>query len=206
MIWQLDILVFIALIVAAMLALKVRDLLTAVALLAAYSLFAALLFAGLNAVDVAFVEAVLGAGITGVLFVVAVLATTRRAEDDESNRRRWGVLPILVAFFGLMLYASTDLPDRGDPESPAQLGVARAYIEGSIEDTQTPNVVTAVLADYRSMDTFGETLVILTAALAAVLVIGTGRRAPGRGPPDEREAGPEPELEPPPDERGKGPR
>ncbi len=206
MIWQLDILVFVALIVAAMLALKVRDLLTAVALLAAYSLFAALLFAGLNAVDVAFVEAVLGAGITGVLFVVAVLATTRRAEDDESNRRRFGVLPLLVAFFGLMLYASTDLPDRGDPEAPAQVGVAQAYIEGSLDDTETPNVVTAVLADYRSMDTFGETLVILTAALAAVLVIASGRRTAGPEPPDEHEPGPEPVLDPPPDERGKDPR
>lgn len=206
MIWQLDVLLFLALIAAAMLALKVRDLLTAVALLAAYSLFAALLFAGLNAVDVAFVEAVLGAGITGVLFVIAVLASTRRAEDDEGNRRRWGVLPILVAFFGLMLYASTDLPDRGDPQSPAQLGVARAYIERSIPDTETPNVVTAVLADYRSMDTFGETLVILTAALAAVLVIATGRRSPGREPPDEYDPGPEPELEPPPDEGEEGSR
>ena len=204
MIWQLDVLIFLALIVAALLALKVRDLLTAVALLAAYSLFAALLFAGMNAVDVAFVEAVLGAGITGVLFIVAVLATTRRAEDDESNRRRWGVLPILVAFVGLMLFASTGLPDRGDPESPAQLGVSRAYIEGSLEDTETPNVVTAVLADYRSMDTFGETLVIVTAALAALLVIATGRRDPDAEVPGEHEPGPEPELDPSPDDPGEG--
>jgi multicomponent Na+:H+ antiporter subunit B len=70
-----------------------------------------------------------------------------------------------------MLYASSGLPDRGDPAAPAQQGVSRAYIEGSLPQTRTPNVVTAILADYRSMDTLGETLVILTAALAAALIL-----------------------------------
>ena len=171
MIWQLDIMVFVLLIAAAVIALKTRDLLAAVALLAAYSLFAALLFAGMAAVDVAFVEAVLGAGVTGVLFIAAILATTRQAEPREGGRRRWAVLPALAAFVVLMLLASVGLPDRGDPEAPAHQGVAPAYLEGSLPETQTPNVVTALLADYRSMDTLGETLVIVTAALAAGLVL-----------------------------------
>jgi multicomponent Na+:H+ antiporter subunit B len=171
MIVPLDLALFVILIATAVLALQVKDLLAAVALLSAYSLFAALLFAGVSAVDVALVEAALGAGLTGVLFIAAILATTRRSEPRDDPRRRWVVLPLVVGFVGLMLAASIDLPDRGDPDAPAQVGVSTAFITGSLEQTQTPNVVTAILADYRSQDTLGETLVILTAALAASLVL-----------------------------------
>lgn len=171
MIVPLDIILFLILIATAVLALQVKDLLAAVALLSAYSLFAALLFAGVSAVDVALVEAALGAGLTGVLFIAAILATTRRSEPRDDPRRRWVVLPLVIGFVGLMLFASIDLPDRGDPDAPAQVGVATSYLSGSMDDTATPNVVTAILADYRSMDTLGETLVILTAALGASLIL-----------------------------------
>jgi multicomponent Na+:H+ antiporter subunit B len=171
MIALLDLVLFLILIITAVLALQVRDLLTAVALLSGYSLFAALLFAGLQAVDVALVEAALGAGLTGVLFIAAILATTRHSVQRVERRTRLVVVPLIAGFVGLMLYASTGLPDRGAADSPAQSGVSVAYIEGSMAQTQTPNVVTAILADYRSQDTLGETLVILTAALAAALIL-----------------------------------
>jgi multicomponent Na+:H+ antiporter subunit B len=171
MIVPLDVILLLILIATAVLSLIVRDLLTAVALLAVYSLFTALLFTGLQALDVALVEAALGAGLTGVLLIAAILLTTRRAEQRPHPRARV-LIPIVVAgFVGLMLFASTGLPDRGDPDAPAQQGVSRAYIEGSLPQTRTPNVVTAILADYRSMDTLGETLVILTAALSATLIL-----------------------------------
>ena len=176
MIWQLDVLLFAILLVAAFLALRVRDLLGAVALLAGYSLFAALLFAGMAAVDVALVEAALGAGVTGVLFIAAILTTTRHAaEQPRWHRRRLAIVPI-AAFVVLMLWASVGLPDRGDPQAPAHQNLAPRYLTGSMEETETPNVVTSLLADYRSMDTFGETLVIFTAALAALLVLRGSRR------------------------------
>ena len=171
MIVSLDILLFVILIVTAILALQVKDLLTAVAMLAGYSLFAALLFAGMQAVDVAFVEAALGAGLTGVLLIGAILATSRRIDGREGLKRQLIVVPIILGFVGLMLFASGGLPDRGDPDAPAHHRVAPEYLSGSMEDTETPNVVTSLLADYRSMDTLGETLVILTAALAASLVL-----------------------------------
>lgn len=175
MIWQLDLLLFMLLIISAVLALRIPDLLGAVAVLAAYSLFAALLFAGMGAVDVAFVEVVLGAGVTGLLFIATILVCGRRSGRSPIRRgpgRAWFVAPLVAAFVGLMLFASTDLPDRGDPQAPAHQHVAPDYLRGSLDDTATPNVVTAVLADYRSHDTFGETLVIFTAALAALLILG----------------------------------
>jgi multicomponent Na+:H+ antiporter subunit B len=171
MIVALDLLLFVILMITAVLALRSRNLLTGVVLLAAYSLFAALLFSGMSAVDVGLVEGALGAGLTGVLFIAAVLITTASGESTSDGRRNWLVLPLVGGFVALMLYASTGLPDRGDPDAPAQLGVSTEYVAGSLEQTETPNVVTSLLADYRSQDTLGETLVILTAALAAALVL-----------------------------------
>jgi len=81
MIWQIDFWLLIILIITALVALNVRDLLAAVAVLAAYSFFVALLFAQMGAVDVAFVEATLGAGVTGVFFIVTLFLTRRRSED-----------------------------------------------------------------------------------------------------------------------------
>ncbi len=81
MIWQIDFWLFIILIVTAIIALHVRDLLVAVAVLTAYSFLMAVLFSQMGAIDVAFVEATLGAGVSGVLFIIAVFLTKRRSED-----------------------------------------------------------------------------------------------------------------------------
>ena len=81
MIWQIDFWLLVILIISALVALQVRDLLAAVAALTAYSFFVALLFAQMGAIDVSFVEATLGAGVTGVLFIVVVFFTKRRSED-----------------------------------------------------------------------------------------------------------------------------
>lgn len=88
---------------------------------------------------------------------------------------RWlGPLSVL-AFVAILVYAEGDLPDRGDPQAPANTYVSPDYIERAYEDTHTPNVVSAVLADYRGYDTLGETVVIFTAGLAAVLILIRGR-------------------------------
>ncbi|MFC1872669.1 Na(+)/H(+) antiporter subunit B [Chloroflexota bacterium] len=81
MIWQLDFWLLLVLIIAAIIALSVKDLLAAVAVLTAYSFLVALLFAQMGAIDVAFVEATLGAGVTGVLFIIAIFFTRRRSRD-----------------------------------------------------------------------------------------------------------------------------
>ena len=81
MIWQIDFLLLLTLIITSLIALQVRDLLAAVVALSAYSFLVALLFAQMGAIDVAFIEATLGAGVTGVLFIIAIFHTRRRTED-----------------------------------------------------------------------------------------------------------------------------
>ena len=80
-IWQLDVVLLGLTVVCAVAAVAVRDLLVSVVLLSAFSLFMCLLWIEMGAVDVAFTEATVGAGITTVLFVVTVLKTERVSKD-----------------------------------------------------------------------------------------------------------------------------
>ena len=89
----------------------------------------------------------------------------------------WIAGVILALFFGLLVYAESDLPDSSEASAPARAHVVDAYyIERSYVETRTPNIVTSVLADYRGYDTLGETVVILTAGLAVALILPRNRR------------------------------
>lgn len=78
---------------------------------------------------------------------------------------------ISLLFVGIiLLYISEDMPNYGHPENPTNTHVSPRYIEKSLEETGTPNIVTAVLASYRGYDTLGETTVIFTAGIATVLI------------------------------------
>ncbi len=77
----------------------------------------------------------------------------------------------------VVLFATAGgLPVLFDKNSPAAVNVSPRYIEESHRETGSPNFVTAVLADYRGYDTLGETTVIFTAGVAAVLLLRTGRK------------------------------
>jgi energy-converting hydrogenase B subunit D len=80
-IWQVEFWLLIVLVALAVIALQVRDLLVAAVVLSAYSFVMALLFVTMGAVDVAFTEATLGAGVSGVLFLVALFFMERRSND-----------------------------------------------------------------------------------------------------------------------------
>jgi energy-converting hydrogenase B subunit D len=79
--WEFELILFVFLILSAIVALEVRDLLVSVVMLSVFSFSTALLFVSLGAVDVGFTEAVIGAGVTGILFVIAVFQTTRKTRD-----------------------------------------------------------------------------------------------------------------------------
>ncbi len=88
-------------------------------------------------------------------------------------------LMALVLFWALLIYASLGLPRRGDPNAPAHRAVSPSgspvasayYIRNAERDADTPNIVTVVLGDYRSYDTLGEVVVVLTAGLCCALVL-----------------------------------
>lgn len=76
----------------------------------------------------------------------------------------------------LLIYATTDFPDWGDPHSPASLHVSPRYIQKTMEETAIPNMVTSILADYRGYDTLFEGTVIFTAGITAILLIRRSRK------------------------------
>jgi energy-converting hydrogenase B subunit D len=81
MYWQVELILLVFLLVTASLAIFVKDLLAAAVMATVFSFLMALLFVAMGAVDVGFTEAVVGAGITGVFFIVALSQTTRRTKD-----------------------------------------------------------------------------------------------------------------------------
>jgi uncharacterized MnhB-related membrane protein len=81
MTWQLDHIILSMVIILAISAITVKDLLGAAILFGAYSFMMCLLWAIMGAVDVAFTEASVGAGVSTVFFVAAVFRTSRRTKD-----------------------------------------------------------------------------------------------------------------------------
>ncbi|MDF1590449.1 MAG: DUF4040 domain-containing protein [Desulfobacterales bacterium] len=81
MIWQLDFIILTLVIISGIAAISIKDLLGAAVLFGAYSFMMCLLWSIMGAVDVAFTEASVGAGVSTVLFVAAVFRTTRRSRD-----------------------------------------------------------------------------------------------------------------------------
>jgi multisubunit sodium/proton antiporter, MrpB subunit (2.A.63.1) len=80
-------------------------------------------------------------------------------------------LIVVVITGAILIYGTVDMPGWGDPASPASRHVSPQYIMDSMEETATPNMVTAVLADYRGYDTLGETTVIFSAGMACILIL-----------------------------------
>ncbi len=84
-------------------------------------------------------------------------------------------LAVVIVLAGLMMAGVSQLPPPGSPDGAVHRHVAAHYVDGGKEAAGAPNLVTAVLLNYRALDTYGEVVVIF-AALLAVLAVGlTGR-------------------------------
>lgn len=173
---------------------RMRGLLAAVMLMGIYSFLGASWMLLLDAPDVAFTEAAVGAGISTVLVLATLALTTTRAKA----RTRSPILPLVVVIVtgAVLIYGTTDMPAFGDPQSPANTYPDPSYVERTEHDIHVPNVVTAVLGSYRGYDTLGETVVIFTAGIG-VLVLLRGSRA--RAASDESETPAPEEVGPDPD-------
>ena len=95
---------------------------------------------------------------------------------------KWLTLAFLISFLPLFVYVSLDLPDRADPNAPTNVHLSPEFVARNEAEIGIPNLVTAVLADFRSYDTLGETLVIFTAGLSVLLVLMRGSRNDDRTP------------------------
>ncbi|HEY5739769.1 MAG TPA: DUF4040 domain-containing protein [Gammaproteobacteria bacterium] len=148
---------------------RTSDLFAAVMLSGIYGLLSASFFVDLDAVDVAFTEAAVGAGIAPLLMFVTLSMTGRFQRDV--NILSGASLALVVSVGVLLVYASFDMPAFGSPDAPAHLHVAPRYLNDSMAEIGIPNVVTSVLASYRGFDTLGEVVVIFTAGVAVLGIL-----------------------------------
>lgn len=171
----IDLVLFTMLVVVALAIVRLRSLFAVVMMAGVFSLLSALLLVTLDAVDVAFTEAAVGAGISTVL-LLGTLALTARYERPPSHSPWLPRLVVLVTGAALV-YGTMDMPNFGAADAPAQTHVWPDYIERAPQEIGVPNIVTAILASYRSYDTMGETAVVFTAGVGVLLLIsGLGRR------------------------------
>ena len=181
---DIQLLTFLA--IMAVLIVRMQHLFTAAMLTGIFSLICAGLFVVMDAVDVAFTEAAVGAGISTILFLGS-LALTDSEEQPEHNRRAPLALLVAVLTGAVLIYGTLDMPRYGDPSAPIHHYLANRFIESSPAELQIPNMVTSVLASYRGYDTWGETTVIFTAAIGVALGLGARRRSRRQLQEDKRE-------------------
>jgi len=157
------------------------NLFAAVTLTAIFSFLSAALFTVMDAVDVAFTEAAVGAGLSTVLFLASLSLVGSRVRTPQVRMEeifakipsRRPILPLLMVVVtgGILIYGTLDMPPFGGPTNPAHQHVADHYLEDSEEEIGIPNVVTSVLASYRGYDTLGETAVVFTAAIGVMILL-----------------------------------
>ncbi|HPQ96229.1 MAG: DUF4040 domain-containing protein [Thiothrix sp.] len=149
---------------------RLRSLFAVVMLSGIYSLLSASIFVALDAVDVAFTEAAVGAGISTML-LLGTLVLTGHYENEPAHKP---LIPLVVVIVtgAVLIWGTLDMPHFGQPDNPIQQHVAPRYIEDSPREVGVPNMVTSVLASYRGYDTFGETTVVFTALVGVLALLG----------------------------------
>lgn len=170
----LDIVLLSFMIVLAIAISRIHNLFMAVMMMGIFSFLSATVFILLDAVDVGFTEAAVGAGVSTVLLLGTLSLTTREEKIVKKNN----ALTLLVVLItgSALIYGTLDMPGYGDPNAPVHKHVADRYIEKSGEEMGIPNIVTSVLASYRGYDTLGEVTVIFTAGVGVILLMGHIRR------------------------------
>lgn len=128
---SINLALFIASIVIALLIIRSSSLLSATVLTGFFSLLMTLLWVNMGAMDVAFTEAAVSAGISTILLIAALSVM---GFDERPRPVRFGTIAKLVLFIvaGLLLYGTLDMPRFGDPDAPIHTLRAPDYIQQTV--------------------------------------------------------------------------
>jgi len=187
-------LLLILILITASAVLVLRNLFAATMLLSLYSLLMALVWLNLEAVDVAFTEAAVGAGISTLLLIGALLLVG--FEEQPHPAVHWPALLVAIVTAAALGYGTLDMPALGDPQAPAHQSLAPEYIAQTVRKQEpashqstageaeghahasanyfhghVPNLVTSVIVTYRAYDTLFEVAVIFTAGISLILLL-----------------------------------
>jgi multicomponent Na+:H+ antiporter subunit B len=193
----LDVFVLLLVAATAVAVVQVRSLFSATILAGIYSLLMALVWTNMHALDVAFTEASVGAGISTVLLLGALVLVGRFAKPEK--RVHWPGLAVCSLTGALLIYGTLDMPAFGDPNAPIHTLRVPGMIRQDIGKHSTaaprvqqakheadasghhhpqddynghvPNTVTTLLGAYRGYDTMFETTVIFVAGVSMLLLL-----------------------------------
>ncbi|MFN7038448.1 MAG: DUF4040 domain-containing protein [Alphaproteobacteria bacterium] len=145
-----------------------KDLLISTILLSVFSLLMALIYLMLDAPDVAITEAAVGACISTIILLIALTYTKKTEYYAKFSLKGF----IVVFSIGIaLIYALYDIPEYGNINNPIHTHVTPHYIQKSGHEIGINAIAASILASYRGYDTLGETSVILTAALAVIIML-----------------------------------
>lgn len=202
----LDIVLLALLVITAIAAVEVRNLYSAVMLAGIYSLLMACFWMTNDALDVAYTEAAVGAGISTILLIGTLVLTG----SVEAVRRAisWPALVACICAGSFLIYGTLDMPAYGDPSAPAHTNpmyegltrqnapkdpagqsaadaaawrAANPDADDNFFQGHVPNQVTSVIVGYRALDTMFEAAVILTAGLSLIILLRGRKGNPQRG-------------------------
>jgi len=154
-------------IVGAIIAIEVEDLLSSVVAVGAVGLGLSIVFLILKAPDVAITQLVVE-----ILALIILIRATLRKDLPFSASGRWFLNTLItVGFIVVALLVAgkcfKDLPEFGYPI----MKVASTYLKEGLAKTGATNLVAAVILDYRAFDTLGEATVLFTAVIGVLTVV-----------------------------------
>lgn len=145
--------------------------------LAIMSLLSAFVYLVLDAPDVALTEAAVGACISSCILLFGL-----KRLGSIAPTAQWSVLSFIcyalpcILLFVLISYYSLDLHEYGAMPNEFQTGLTEFYKANAMNQIGIKSLVTSILADYRGIDTFCETLVIFTAGIGTIFVLSNQRK------------------------------
>jgi multisubunit Na+/H+ antiporter MnhB subunit len=174
-------------IVAAILVVEAPNLLLSVVSVGAVGFLGAIAFLFLGAPDVAIVQI----GIEAITLVILIRATIGR--DVVPARRRAGLVGVVaavtllaaLALFGMRAFSEFPALGQSVMQRVAE-APSNTYLHQSLVSTGAPNVVTAVLLDFRAYDTLGEATVLFCAVLGALSILRRKARVGHPKPPSDK--------------------
>ena len=165
-------------IIGAIIAIEVKDLLSSVVAVGAVGLGLSIVFLVLKAPDVAITQLVVE-----ILCLIILIRATLKRDLPFSTSGRWVFNTLItVGFIALFLFVAMkclkDLPEFGYPA----MRVASTYLKEGLSKTGATNLVSSVILDYRAYDTLGEATILFTAVIGVLAVV----RRIGRKKVDEK--------------------
>ena len=157
----------ILIILGAIIAVEVKDLLSSVIAVGAAGLALSIVFLILKAPDVAITQLVVE-----ILALIILIRATLKKDLPFSTTGRWVLNTVitvvfLLVFLGVGMKAFTDLPEFGSPI----MRVAKTYLQEGVSRTGATNLVASVILDFRAYDTLGEATILFTAVVGVLAIV-----------------------------------